>query len=43
MMINKCEKYDVFNHRWSEIPDLNYERANPGTFITNDKRYLYVF
>ena len=28
------EKYDVFNERWSKMPDLNVERANPGTFIS---------
>ena len=25
------------------MPPLNFERGNPGTFITEDRRYLYVF
>lgn len=37
------EKYDVLNERWTKLPELNVERANPGTFISSDKRYLYIF
>ena len=27
-MIKKCEKYNIFNDEWIEIPELNYNRQN---------------
>jgi len=42
-MITDCEKFDVFNHKWQKMPSMNHPRGNPGTFITNDRRYLYAF
>lgn len=42
-MITDCEKFDVFNHKWQKMPIMNHPRGNPGTFITNDRRYLYAF
>lgn len=42
-IMKECEKFDVFNQKWLPMPRLNMERANPGTFITEDRRYLYVF
>ena len=42
-MIKECEKYDVFEDRWTPMPQMKERRANPGTVISNDKRYLYVF
>lgn len=41
--IASCEKFDILNLKWHPMPSLNFERANPGTFISNDKRYLYAF
>ena len=43
MMLRDCEKFDVLNQRWVQMPPLNHKRGNPGTFITPDRRYLYVF
>lgn len=42
-MISACEKFDIFNHKWHSMPEMNKPRGNPGTFITNDRRYLYAF
>ena len=42
-MIPDCEKFDILNQTWRVMPSLNQERGNPGTMITSDKRYLYVF
>ena len=41
-MIKKCEKYDIFNDKWIEIPELNYARQNSSLAIHN-QRYLYSF
>ena len=41
-MIKKCEKYDIFNDEWIEIPELNYNRQNAALAIHN-QRYLYAF
>ena len=43
LTLKHTEKFDVYNERWTKMPELNIERANPGTFLTKDKRYLYVF
>ena len=42
-MMRECEKFDVYNEKWLDMPHLNIERGIPGTFITEDRRYLYVF
>ena len=42
-MIKNCEKFDVFNQKWIVMPSLNMERGNPGTFISEDRRYIYAF
>jgi len=42
-MIRECEKYHVFEDKWIEMPQMKERRANPGTVVSNDKRYLYVF
>ena len=42
-MLTDCEKFDVFNNRWSKMPSMNHERGNPGTVISGDRRYLYAF
>lgn len=41
-MIKKCEKYDIYNDKWLEIPDLNYPRQNAALAIHN-QRFLYAF
>ncbi len=41
-MIKKCEKYDIFNDNWIEIPELNYARQNTSLAVHN-QRYLYCF
>ena len=41
-MIKKCEKYDICNDKWIEIPELNYPRQNTALAIHN-QRYLYAF
>lgn len=41
-MIKKCEKYDINNDKWIEIPELNYPRQNAALAIHN-QRYLYAF
>lgn len=38
-----CEKFDVFNLKWTQMPPMNEPRANPGTFIDSKKHYLYAF
>ena len=43
LMINDCEKYDVYNQRWHQMPNMNFERGNPGSYVSSDKRYLYAF
>ena len=42
-MIQNCEKFDIFNQVWHPMPSLKHSRGNPGTFMSNDKRYLYAF
>jgi hypothetical protein len=41
-MIKKCEKYDIFNDVWVEVPELKYARQNAALAIHN-QRYLYAF
>jgi hypothetical protein len=41
-MIKTCEKYDIFNNKWIEVPGLNYPRQNSALAIHN-QRYLYAF
>jgi hypothetical protein len=41
-MIKTCEKYDIFNNKWIELPGLNYPRQNSALAIHN-QRYLYAF
>jgi hypothetical protein len=41
-MIKKCEKYDIYNDKWIEIPELNYPRQNAALAVHN-QRYLYSF
>lgn len=41
-MIKKCEKYDIYNDKWIEIPELNYNRQN-ATLVVHNYKYLYVF
>ena len=43
LTLKHTEKFDIYNERWTKLPDLNVARANPGTFLSKDKRYLYVF
>lgn len=43
LMMKDCEKFDVFNHRWQPMPKMNFERGNPGSYLSADKRYIYVF
>tara|TARA_B110000285_G_C15055664_1_gene579421 strand:- start:784 stop:1134 length:351 start_codon:yes stop_codon:yes gene_type:complete len=42
-IVKDCEKFDILNNKWVAMPPLNFERGNPGTFITEDKKYLYAF
>lgn len=41
-MIRKCEKYDIFNDKWIEVPELNLPRQNAALAIHN-MRYLFAF
>ncbi len=41
-MIKKCEKYDIHNDKWIEIPELNFARQNAALAVHN-QRYLYAF
>lgn len=41
-MIKSCEKYDIFNDEWIEIPEINFHRQNAALAIHN-QRYLYAF
>lgn len=41
-MIKKCEKYDIFNDKWEEIPELNHARQNLALAVFN-QRHLYAF
>lgn len=41
-MIKTCEKYDIFNDKWIEVPGLNYPRQNSALAVHN-QRYLYAF
>ena len=41
--MKECEMFDVFELKWRMMKPLNEERGNPGTLITQCKRYLYVF
>tara|TARA_B110000285_G_C15030415_1_gene566441 strand:+ start:338 stop:544 length:207 start_codon:yes stop_codon:yes gene_type:complete len=34
--------FDTVQLKWYHLPDLNRERANPGSFISRDKKYLYL-
>lgn len=40
--ILKCEKYDMENNSWSELPDINVPRQNCTLYYYN-KQYLYAF
>lgn len=41
-MIKTCEKYDIYNDKWIEVPGLNYPRQNAALAVHN-QRYLYAF
>ncbi len=38
----KCEKFDMENNTWSELPDITITRQNATLFYYN-KQYLYAF
>lgn len=40
--IVKCEKFDMENNIWTELPDINITRQNATLFYFN-KQYLYTF
>jgi len=40
--IHKCEKYDIEDNSWSELPDISTPRQNCTLFYFN-KQYLYAF
>ena len=42
-MIKDCEKFDILDNKWIPMPSLNEERGNPGTCLSEDKRYLYAY
>lgn len=42
-MITDCERFDLYREKWNRLPHLNHARGNPGTLLTNDKKYLYAF
>ena len=37
-----CEKFDVYNKKWTRLPDVLTVRCNPGLLEFDDK-YLYSF
>ena len=41
-MITTCEKYDIFNNKWIEVPGLNYPRQNSALAVHN-QRFIYAF
>ena len=41
-MIKQCEKYDIFNDKWIEIPEITFHRQNSALAVHN-QRYLYAF
>jgi len=41
-MIKSCEKYDIYNDKWLEVPELNYARQN-AALACHNQRYLYAF
>lgn len=41
-MIKSCEKYDIYNDKWIEVPELNYARQN-AALACHNQRYLYAF
>ena len=42
-MMDQCEKFDVFELKWTMMPSLNFKRCNPGILITQCKKYLYSY
>jgi hypothetical protein len=41
-MIKSCEKYDIYNDKWIEVPELSYARQN-AALACHNQRYLYAF
>lgn len=41
-MIKSCEKYDIYNDKWIDVPELNYARQN-AALACHNQRYLYAF
>lgn len=37
----KCCRFDIYERKWYQLPQLNEHRANAGTYIVGD--YLYAF
>lgn len=42
-IINKCQKFNINTLKWEALPDMNHPRAAAGSFMSQDKQYLYVF
>ena len=36
-------KFDGQTLKWTCLPEMNFRRYKPGSFITREKTYLYVF
>ena len=36
-------RFEVFSLKWSKMADLNQPRYGPGSFISNNQKYLYAF
>ena len=36
-------RFNIVTQRWSELADLCKERANCGSFVTKNSKYVYAF
>jgi hypothetical protein len=36
-------RFNIVTQRWTELADLNIERANCGSFVTKNSKYVYAF
>jgi hypothetical protein len=41
-LTSKAMVFDVGNLKWKTLPNMNHPRRSPGSFITQDGKYLYV-
>lgn len=42
-IIEDCLKFNVNKLKWERMPNLNFPRVEAGSFMSRDKKNMYIF